>query len=64
MVALVPAPVNQATNRIRNNYCQGDVKQILTDNVAQFPDSETWIGALCSPDSSAEGEGDDGDIFD
>lgn len=48
MVALVLAPINQATNRIRNNYCQGDVKQDINENVAQFPDSETWIGVLCT----------------
>ncbi|PWY62643.1 hypothetical protein BO83DRAFT_403738 [Aspergillus eucalypticola CBS 122712] len=46
------------TNRIRNNYCQGDVIQEVDDNVAQFPDSETWIGALCSPDASADGDDD------
>ncbi|GAQ39720.1 uncharacterized protein AtWU_07897 [Aspergillus tubingensis] len=31
-----------------NNYCQGDVKQDINENVAQFPDSETWIGVLCT----------------
>ncbi|RDH33727.1 hypothetical protein BDQ94DRAFT_170307 [Aspergillus welwitschiae] len=38
-----------------NNYCQGDTSQTISANVAQFPDSQTWIGISCSsgnPDSS------------
>ncbi|CAK39338.1 hypothetical protein AnigIFM59636_000716 [Aspergillus niger] len=46
--------INQLT-KVRNNYCQGDTSQAISANVAQFPDSQTWIGITCSfgsPDSS------------